>query len=277
MKNFRPKGTLHHAIITVLREASKPLTTKEIAHRLNVSGLYTKKDRSPISPFQIHGRTKNYPEHFERDGSLVILRDSNFVSASNGGARPQAVDKAKKNDKNVAKLLFGDPRRVRHLKDNDFLLLGTIGQVMRDGLPLMPELNKSGIYSISTSGVYSPFFISQEETKNRKNVIRPWPEDKLREKWVNDSEIVYYGLAGHRSPRSLWSRLTDLIRHGNGKTSERGPHKGGEILWQLGGVENFRLWILPTEGPPIPRQLEKGILVRFRELAGMLPFANRQI
>jgi hypothetical protein len=90
-------------------------------------------------------------------------------------------------------------------------------------------------------------------------------------------DIVYYGLAGFKSPRSLKKRLSDLINHGLGKTRDNGPHKGGEIMWQLQGYEGFSVWIKPTGYPPEPRKCEHGLLVKFRENTGKLPFANRQL
>ncbi len=65
--------TLHEAIIQVLIQAGHPMTTHEIANELNKNKLYQKKDNSLITPFQIHGRTKNYPNLFSRNGTTVSL------------------------------------------------------------------------------------------------------------------------------------------------------------------------------------------------------------
>lgn len=65
--------TLHLAIEKVLKQEGRNLTTQEIADILNINGWYKKKDSSAITAFQIHGRTKNYPLLFSRDGSLVTL------------------------------------------------------------------------------------------------------------------------------------------------------------------------------------------------------------
>lgn len=51
----------------------RPMTTREIADALNKNKWYEKKDRSIIDPFQIHGRTKNYPHMFEQNGSTISL------------------------------------------------------------------------------------------------------------------------------------------------------------------------------------------------------------
>lgn len=66
--------TLHEAIVKLLTEKGRPMTTSEIADALNKNKWYTKRDGSPINPFQIHGRTRNYHQLFDREGSTVILR-----------------------------------------------------------------------------------------------------------------------------------------------------------------------------------------------------------
>lgn len=65
---------LHEAIQFVLKQAKRPMSTKEIAEVLNQNKLYQKGNDSPeIQSFQIHGRTKNYPHLFVRSGSMVSL------------------------------------------------------------------------------------------------------------------------------------------------------------------------------------------------------------
>lgn len=65
--------TLHEAIIKLLKQFNRPMSTTEIANELNENKWYLKKDKSEITAFQIHGRTKNYPQFFVRDGSMVRL------------------------------------------------------------------------------------------------------------------------------------------------------------------------------------------------------------
>ena len=67
--------TLHEAIVRLLMESKGSMTTSEIASRLNKNKWYTKKKKdSLITPFQVHGRTKNYHQLFNRDGSTVSLK-----------------------------------------------------------------------------------------------------------------------------------------------------------------------------------------------------------
>ena len=65
--------TLHAAIEKLLRETGRPMTTHKIADELNKNNWYRKKDSSQITDFQIHGRTRNYPQFFNRNGTTVSL------------------------------------------------------------------------------------------------------------------------------------------------------------------------------------------------------------
>jgi hypothetical protein len=65
--------TLHDEILQIV-EARGQMTTREIAAAVNERGNYIKRDGSLITDFQVHGRTKNYPHLFARDGQLVIPR-----------------------------------------------------------------------------------------------------------------------------------------------------------------------------------------------------------
>ena len=67
------KMKLHDAIVQTLIEENRAMSTKEIAEKLNISKLYTKGDKSKITNFQIHRRTKNYSNLFNRDGTMVSL------------------------------------------------------------------------------------------------------------------------------------------------------------------------------------------------------------
>ncbi|WP_338731354.1 hypothetical protein [Mangrovimonas cancribranchiae] len=72
--------TLHAAIEKLLKEKGTSMSTNEIATELNKNKWYQKKDGSEISAFQIHGRTRNYPNIFDRQGSLVSLKNGTFQS-----------------------------------------------------------------------------------------------------------------------------------------------------------------------------------------------------
>jgi len=73
--NTNRRMTLHGAIELILAENGNHwMTTKELAEEVNLRSLYIKRDSSPVTPFQIHGRTRKYPQLFEREGSRVRLK-----------------------------------------------------------------------------------------------------------------------------------------------------------------------------------------------------------
>tara|TARA_R100000935_G_C2768854_1_gene136805 strand:+ start:67 stop:753 length:687 start_codon:yes stop_codon:yes gene_type:complete len=74
--------TLHVAIEKLLKEKGTSMSTNEIASELNKNKWYQKKNGSEINAFQIHGRTRKYPNIFDREGSLVTLKNGTFQSES---------------------------------------------------------------------------------------------------------------------------------------------------------------------------------------------------
>jgi len=152
----------------------------------------------------------------------------------------------------------------------------TVQELLNCRLPQDLVLKRCGVYVVVAPPGYLPVFISPEEARARHNVLRPWPVEKLLGKWVASVETLYIGAAGIDSQKSLAQRLKELGRHASGRTRARGPHTGGEILWQLRGFEAFEVGYLPTEGSPVPRQVEKLLLSAFVKETGKAPFANRR-
>ncbi len=268
--------TLHEAIEKVLKENGKPLKPSEIASILNEIKIYQKRDSSRIKSDQISARVNNYPSYFFKKNGLIYLNNWNSRTEKTKMTIPEKKEFASINTESLTIKLIGNPSNIDFLSKNNFEKIGTLSQLLKNGLPNNEKLNLCGIYAISIPNDYLPEYYSPEEIINRGNVTKPWTIEKLKNKWVSGSELVYYGLAGKKSFRSLNDRLNDLLRHGNGKISTRGPHKGGEILWQLKNYECFEIWILPTSGPPEPRNYEELILRTFYKEKNKLPFANRQ-
>ena len=277
--------TLHEEIAQILKEAEKPLFTSEISKIINEQKNYKKKNGSGISQFQVHGRTRNYPNLFIRNKSLVGLkgRDEEAISkteydnlfGNDYRANNPPLNRIF-NINSIQKLENENVHKVKFLNKYEFINLGSIRILQKNGLPKIDELNSCGIYAITKSDDYQPIYYSVAEAKINGNVINPWSIERLSEKWVETSDILYYGLAGANMSRSLKSRLTDLINHSKGIVSDRGPHKGGEIIWQLKEYENFEVCILQTGKPPEPRIIEANLLKQFYLITGKLPFANRK-
>ncbi len=73
---------LHEAIKKLLLFKGRSMSINEIANELNKNKWYMKKDGSMIAPLQIHGRTRNYPQIFNRNGSIVYLNDQSDIKIS---------------------------------------------------------------------------------------------------------------------------------------------------------------------------------------------------
>jgi hypothetical protein len=82
ISDSRPAATgdqllLHEAMIHVLRDRSNvPMSARELADDINRSGLYRKRDGSPVDAGQIHARVHNYPRLFVREGGRILLREA---------------------------------------------------------------------------------------------------------------------------------------------------------------------------------------------------------
>lgn len=263
--------TLHEAIENVLNKEKAPLSLSEIARRINSNKLYQRGDNNPVPSGQVSARVNNYPRIFNKANGLISLNNWDRTIKAEKTTKSESQTPEKK----TQIIIKGNPLNLEFLKQNGFANIGTIGQLSQQGLPALNELNKCGLYAITLSKDYKPDFIDSETALF--NVIRPWSREQLRAKWVEGTVVIYYGLAGNQKPRSLRKRLNDLLRHANGKLSSNGPHKGGEIVWQLKGYHDFELWIKSTTNPPTPRTLEHEILSLFVNLSGKLPFGNRKL
>ena len=151
--------TLHEAIAEVLETAGRAMTTREIADELNRIKTYRKKDGSEIEAFQIHGRTRNYPDLFERDRSLVSLKgkmeipDDKSTEPSNKINREKSVEDTNYDIENIDKTLLDESK----FKD----VIGIDS--------LVPE--NPGLYCIRIKNIYAlpePF---RTELKSRGNNI----------------------------------------------------------------------------------------------------------
>jgi len=94
--------TLHLAIVKLLKQTRRPMTTQQIADELNKSGWYKKEDESDITDFQIHGRTRKYANLFSRDGTTVSLVGQKMIKQTNAKTKSSST-----------------PKRVTSIKDKD--------------------------------------------------------------------------------------------------------------------------------------------------------------
>jgi hypothetical protein len=126
-----------------------------------------------------------------------------------------------------------------------FTQIGSIAHLQANGIPDAAGLERPGVYGVVRCGEKAPQFVSPSDARRAGNVIRPHPVADLRLRWVSGAEVVYIGAVGTKKrPRSLRLRLRELIKHSLGQTSSNGPHKGGEMLWQIGGYGALQILVL---------------------------------
>lgn len=158
-----------------------------------------------------------------------------------------------------------------------FRLLGTVAELQglqKRGILRDTELQLPGVYAIACPVGYRHSFLSLGDTSRCKNVIRPWPHEKLEAKWVDGVDVLYFGKA---QDQSLEARLRQLIGHSLGLTTKKGPHRGGEIVWQLKGHEAFEVLFLPTDTPIQAEEMEANLISEFcRVDEGKMPFGNKK-
>ena len=260
---------LHDAMVECLLRASVPLTSADLARHINEARLYRRADGVPVPASQVSARAAKYPHLFRRiDGRialsvsslppcnvpLVRLRPRETMTASDGTAsRPGAAG------------LLADFREV-----------GPIEELHLRGLPEYEWLASCGVYALVVPPGFRPNFVAPSAARAKRNCLNPWTVARLEQKWVPGADVVYIGLAGLSSPRPLRARLRDLLRHYAGHTTDRGPHCGGEIVWQLHGADALTLLAEPTSLPPEPRAREEQLLHDFVRRHGRLPFGNRR-
>jgi hypothetical protein len=251
--------TLHEAMAQVLADQGS-LPASEIATVINGQKLYTRADGCPVPGSQISARARKYPDLFVRVAGKIRL-------AGVVMPLPSAPERSS---------LQHFVATSSALRDLKFWDLGRVGDLIKRRLPGDSRLDHCGVYKLTVPPGYVPRFILPDEARAVQNVIFPWNLERLKSKWVWKTDTVYIGLAGRHTPRSLRKRLNDLLNHASGHTTDRGPHKGGEIVWQLRDYQQFHVWAAQTADPPIPRQIEETLLQQFVEAHKTLPFANRQ-
>lgn len=145
---------LHEAIEKLLKEKGYPMTTSEIADELNRNKWYQKKDGSPISDFQIHGRTRKYPHMFNRNGSTVFLAGYAGKAMTKSQKPAQKIKDVKMKPELLEKIL---------MNEKNYKLAGIIDDVVPD---------TPGLYCFRIKNVNAlPNLFSSILTERKYNII----------------------------------------------------------------------------------------------------------
>ncbi|MEK0338300.1 MAG: hypothetical protein QQN41_12785, partial [Nitrosopumilus sp.] len=154
---------LHEAIVKVLQTKNGSMTTQEIADELNRNKWYQKKDKSTITAYQIHGRTKssgNYTHLFERNGTTVSLADKTFktdieiIREKTGKPLTKASESKNYSDELTEKIL---------MNENNYKNADSIDKMIPD---------KPGLYCVRIKNINKlPAPFSSELEKRNHNIV----------------------------------------------------------------------------------------------------------
>ena len=137
---------------------------------------------------------------------------------------------------------------------------------LKDNLDEIP--NTKGVYIVISNN--KPTFLEKNKGGHFKNLDPTVSMDSLKEKWVEEEQIIYIGQAGGNYSRSSLSHgITQFLDFGSGKPV---TNWGGRYIWQL--KETDDLVIAWKETFEDPRVVESMMLERFEAIHGKLPFAN---
>jgi hypothetical protein len=95
----------------------------------------------------------------------------------------------------------------------------------------------------------------------------------LRNKWVNDTIVLYIGkTGGEKVDSTLQSRVKQYLKFGQGKAVS---HPGGRYIWQIKNSEDLVICWKPLEKED-PEAIESELLSQFLTKYGTVPFANHK-
>lgn len=216
--------------------ADKLHNARSIAHDLDVVGdeVWTRFNAPREDTLWYY---RSLAEVFSRRSSSPMAAELNSIVADLDPPRPLVTTPP-------PTPVEWDARWRREFEANGFFGFIRLGDVVPEGrLPAVPSLDSPGVYAIFAPRDWRPRWRDSQ----LGNVISPWSVQRLEQRWVDGVELVYIGCAGRtQTSRTLGARLGDLLRHGAGRTSKSGPHRGGERIWQCLGWEDFRLAWCPT-------------------------------
>lgn len=154
------------------------------------------------------------------------------------------------------------------LKNNGFQGFKTMAE-LRDNTSLIPT--KQGVYVVLYDRQAEPAFLEIGTGGFFKGKNPNVTIEKLEQKWVDDTPILYIGKAGGTGVKAtLNSRIIQYLKFGQGNNV---GHWGGRYIWQLQDAEDLRIcWKETSEEP---RAVEKQMIADFKnEHNGKRPFAN---
>ena len=179
------------------------------------------------------------------------------------------IDLLKKYDINI--LLEDDLKSRNYIKVSDYQY---IGNEVFNNIPCT-----KGIYFvINEYGYPENGFLTIGTGGHFKSKDPNVDVEKLWQNWVESTSILYIGRAGGTSNNgrvynsTLNERVKALIKFGHNRSV---GHWGGRYLWQHEDSMNFKIyWFSMTEDKQNPVDLERELIIQFKNHYGKRPFAN---
>lgn len=130
--------------------------------------------------------------------------------------------------------------------------------------------DERGVYVILLPSYTQPQFLPKSAAGRFKGRNPSVTVSVLRNKWVSDAAILYFGKAGGNNGTTLRKRLHAYMRFGLG---EPVGHWGGTYIWQLCRSRDL-LVCWKTTPDVLPRAVEQELIREFEAKFKNLPFAN---
>ena len=148
---------------------------------------------------------------------------------------------------------------------------------------------KMGVYLILAPRMgANPGFSEGLKAAFKNNEKELKGENKLRERWNKDTQVLYIGKAGVLNGKGTSNLYTRLRAYLKWYQKEKNNHQGGRDIWELANPGDL-LVAWRVTGNEDPRSCEKALLKRFDKMFGeekkasgkgkkkkRLPFANHQ-
>lgn len=234
--------TLHYAIEAALSEAGRAMTTAELAERVNTSGLYKKRDGSPVTPFQIHGRTRKYPQLFSKAGSTISL--ARWGDSSNQASidEPSRTGPASDVRSITPSPAVASDVEASLLNDEEFRPAGSIDLEVPD---------RPGLYAI----------------KVRDRTALPEPFRNLLES--RDSDLIYVGIASTSLRKRFLGQELRARGHGTFFRSIGAVLGFRPLAGSLIGMANGRNYTFaPQDNASIIEWINANLIVNWIEFVG---------
>src|SRR5262249_24591554 len=130
----------------------------------------------------------------------------------------------------------------------------------------------AGVYAVVYPFDHEPKFMFPGTGGSHKKKDPNVAVEELRERWVPDSRLLYFGKAGGSGKKShLRERVDEYSEFGlGGKTG----HWGGRLVWQIEDAPGLLICWKATPDEDEPKAAEDRLIRQFIGHYRKLPFAN---